>query len=131
MEIKIVPNATGNPPGKVADAEIHFGADDGILSGCRLIGFSIWERRGRDGFNVTFPARQYSINGERRSFALLRPIEHVEAQNRIRDAIIDKYREVVDPKPVKGGGPAVVSVETWNEVCARAAAAVTTAEVEF
>ena len=69
--VKITPNDKGNPPGKLADAELHF--TDGELDGLKLIGFSIWERRGGAGRNVTFPARQYSVNGERRSFALLRP----------------------------------------------------------
>ena len=74
MTIKITPNDKGNPPGKLADAELHF--TDGPLEGLKLIGFGIWERRGGGpGRNVTFPARQYSVNGERRSFALLRPIE--------------------------------------------------------
>ena len=73
MTIKITPNDKGTPPGKIADAELHF--TDGPLEGLKLIGFSIWERRGSaGGHNVTFPARQYSMNGERRSFALLRPI---------------------------------------------------------
>jgi hypothetical protein len=53
----------------------------------KLIGFAVWERRTGAGRNVTFPARQYSVNGERRSFALLRPIVDVEAQNRIRDLV--------------------------------------------
>jgi len=69
ITVKITPNDKGNPPGKLADAELHFG--DGPLAGLKLIGFSIWERRGGNGRNVTFPARQYSVNGERRSFALL------------------------------------------------------------
>jgi len=51
----------------------------------------IWERRGGSGRNVTFPARQYSINGERRSFALLRPIVDTTAQERIRERILDAY----------------------------------------
>ena len=72
MTVKITPNDKGNPPGKLADAELHF--TDGPLEGLKLIGFSIWERRGGTGRNVTFPARQYTVNGERRSFALLRPI---------------------------------------------------------
>lgn len=72
MTIKIIPNDHGNPPGKLADAELHF--TDGALSGLKLIGFGIWERPRNQGRNVTFPARQYSVNGERRSFALLRPI---------------------------------------------------------
>ena len=71
MTIKIMPNDKGNPPGKLAEAELHF--HDGPLEGLKLIGFSIWERRGSSGRNVTFPARSYSVNGERRSFALLRP----------------------------------------------------------
>ena len=72
LTVKIVPNDKGNPPGKLGDAELHF--SDGVLAGLKLIGFGIWERRTGAGRNVTFPARQYAINGERRSFALLRPV---------------------------------------------------------
>lgn len=43
---------------------------------------------------MTFPARQYSVNGERRSFALLRPIDDVAAQARIRDLILEAYAEL-------------------------------------
>jgi len=90
MTIKINPNDNnGNPAGKLADAEIHFG--DGPLAGLKLIGFSVWERRGGHGRNVTFPARQYSVNGERRSFALLRPIVDTAAQNAVRDRILEAY----------------------------------------
>jgi hypothetical protein len=88
--VKITPNDKGNPPGKLADAELHFTDAAGPLSGLRLIGFSIWERRG-SGRNVTFPARQYSVNGERRSFALLRPIVDVSGQERVRTLILDAY----------------------------------------
>lgn len=91
MVVKIVPNDKGNPPGKLAEAELHF--DDGLLAGLKLIGFSIWERRGGGGRNVTFPARTYSVNGERRSFSLLRPIVDVTAQERIRDLILQAFAE--------------------------------------
>ena len=70
MVVKIVANETGNPSGKLADAELH--STDGALDGLKLIRFSIWERRSGPGRNVTFPARQYAVNGERRTFALLR-----------------------------------------------------------
>lgn len=131
LTVKIIPNDSGNPPGKLADAELHFGADmsnplyslladldcAGLtrvqlapdlrkrvteatilarvepLAGLKLIGFSVWERRGGTGRNVTFPARQYSINGERRSFALLRPISDAGGQERIRDLILQAYAE--------------------------------------
>jgi len=123
LTVKITPNDRGNPPGKLADAELHFtdspereaiirslrdqqtdplirGALDAALkamsalAGLKLIGFGIWERRTAAGRNVTFPARQYSVNGERRSFALLRPIADVSAQYRIRDLILQAYAQV-------------------------------------
>ncbi len=71
VTVKITPNDKGTPPGKLAEAEIHF--SDGPLAGLKLVGFAIWERK-NGGRTVTFPARQYAVNGERRSFALLRPI---------------------------------------------------------
>ena len=87
--VKIIPNDNGNPPGKLADAELHF--TDGVLDGLKLIGFAIWERRAANGRNVTFPARQYAVNGERRSIALLRPIADTSAQERIRDLVLQAY----------------------------------------
>ena len=91
MEVKIVLNERGTPVGQVASAELHF--TDGPLEGLKLIGFNVWERRGGSGLNVTFPARQYAVNGERRSFALLRPIGDIDAQQRIRELIINAYIE--------------------------------------
>ena len=91
MTIKIIPNDKGNPPGKLAEAEMHF--NEGPMEGLKLIGFSIWERRGGNGRNVTFPARQYSVNGERRTFALLRPIVDTMAQSKLRDLILEAFQE--------------------------------------
>ena len=91
MTVKISPNDKGNPPGKLADAELHF--TGGPLDGLKLIGFAIWERRSGSGRNVTFPARQYSVNGERRSFALLRPVTEIATQDSVRDAILAAYAE--------------------------------------
>ena len=91
MVVKIIANDKGQPAGKLADAELHF--SDGVFEGLKLIGFSIWERRGGGGRNVTFPARQYSVNGERRAFALLRPIVDATAQNGIRERILQAYAE--------------------------------------
>lgn len=91
MIVKITPNDSNSPPGKLADAELHF--TEGVLQGLKLIGFSVWERRTGEGRNVTFPARQYTVNGERRSFSLLRPIEDATAKDRIREAILEAYAE--------------------------------------
>ena len=92
MLVKITLNDKGNPPGKLAEAELHF--TEGPLEGLKLIGFSIWERRGNaGGHNVTFPARQYSMNGERRSFALLRPVTDTNSQNQVRELVLQAYAE--------------------------------------
>lgn len=91
MVVRFTPNDRANPPGKLADAELHF--TEGDLQGLKLIGFSIWERRNGPGRNVTFPARQYSVNGERRSFALLRPAGDASSHDHVRDLILQAYIE--------------------------------------
>jgi len=91
MTIKIVPNDKGTPPGKLADAELHF--TQGPLEGLKLIGFAVWERKTGNGRNVTFPARQYSVQGERRSYAVLRPLADATGQDRVRDLILQAYAE--------------------------------------
>ena len=90
MTVKIIPNDKGNPAGKLTDAELHFAG--GPLDGLKLIGFAVWERR-NGGRTVTFPARQYSVNGERRSFALLRPVTDTASQERLRDIVLAAYAE--------------------------------------
>jgi hypothetical protein len=91
MTVKILANDKGNPPGKLAEAELHF--NSGPLEGLKLIGFSVWERKTGPGRNVTFPARTYAVNGERRSYALLRPLADSTGQNRLRDLILQAYAE--------------------------------------
>lgn len=108
MTVKITERLASDPTGKLADAELHFPCTChparvspctcGPLAGLKLIGFSIWERRkphltggDRHGRNVTFPARSYTVNGERRSFALLRPIADATAHDRLRELILDAY----------------------------------------
>lgn len=95
MAIKIIPNEKGNPPGKLADAELHF--SDGPLDGLKLVGFGVWERKTGTGRNVTFPARSYSVNGERRSFALLRQSESgsdgLAGTARVSDLVLAAYAE--------------------------------------
>ena len=56
VAVKITPNDRGTTPSKLADAELHF--TDGELDGLKLVGFSIWERRGGQGRTVSFPGRQ-------------------------------------------------------------------------
>ena len=93
MVVKIItPSDKNTLPGKLAEAELHF--SEGPLEGLKLIGFTVWERRTGNGRNVTFPSRSYSVNGERRSFALLRPTTgDATAQDRVRELILEAYEE--------------------------------------
>lgn len=105
LTVKIIPNEKGNPPGKLADAELHFerapsppyvaesSLELDVLEGMKLIGFAVWERRSGGGRTVTFPARTYTVNGATRSFALLRPIADQAAEQQIRDLILEACAE--------------------------------------
>ena len=87
--VKIIRNGGHVPPGKLAEAELHF--TGGELDGLKLIGFAVWARRDGQGQNVTFPARQFTVHGERRSFSLLRAIENPNAQDRVRDLVLQAF----------------------------------------
>jgi len=91
MTVKILP--VDHPTNdKVADAELHFGA--GPLDGLKLVGFSIWTRRTAPaGYSITYPARTYSVNGEARSFALLRPVTDTKAHDALRELILAAWAE--------------------------------------
>jgi hypothetical protein len=97
--VKIITSDKSTPPGKLADAELHF--NEGVLDGLKLIGFAVWERKSGSGRNVTFPARSYSVNGERRSFSLLRPTDgDATAQDRIREVVLQAYAEFEEKSAV-------------------------------
>jgi hypothetical protein len=89
MTIKIVPNPRGIPQAKLAEAEIVF--EEEPLVGLKLVGFAIWE--GREGCHVTFPTRPFVVNGERRSYVLLRQVGDSEAQETLRQLILQKFEE--------------------------------------
>ena len=91
------PRTSSTPAGKLADAELHFHGGGGLLDGLKLIGFAVWETRGRR--SVTFPARSYAVNGERRSFQLLRPTGDHEQQAALRAAILQAYQAILDAEP--------------------------------
>jgi len=90
MTVKFQLNSKGAPAGKLADGELHFSG--GPLDGLRLLGFAIWERK-NGGRSVTFPARQYVMNGEKRSFQLLRPIADGGTEQKLREIVLEAYKE--------------------------------------
>jgi hypothetical protein len=120
MTIHFSTNHAGNPAGKLADCELRFDEAMGPLAGLKLIGFAVWERRpyGTNARTVTFPARQYSVNGERRSFNLLRATSG-ESQDRtverLRDEILAAFLawETANAEPEE---PAAVSFDGKREI---------------
>ena len=81
----------GNPPGKLADAELHF--TDGPLEGLKLIGFGIWERRiWQAEMSHSPPASTASTASAAASRSSGRS-STTTAQNRIRDLILDAFQE--------------------------------------
>lgn len=94
MNLSFTFTESSTPAGKLADVEVVFA--DGLLDGMKLVGFAIWERPVGRQRTVTFPARAYSVNGERRSFALLRPVAQQEDADRLRDSILAAYEAHID-----------------------------------
>jgi len=83
------PNERGNPPGKLADVDLVFTAAP--FAGMVLVGFAVWADAGGQNWTVTMPARQYSVSGEHRSFALLRGATGREQTEPLKRAIITAY----------------------------------------
>ena len=100
MQITIRFPELSGPAGKRADAELHF--TDGPLAGLKLIGFGVWER-GDHVRRVTLPTRQYSVNGERRSFSLLRPAADGASSESVRQEILDACDQILKAGTSEGG----------------------------
>ena len=93
VAIKVLPADDAAPAGKLAAVELHFTA--GVLEGLKLLGFTVWEGRGGKGSSVSLPSRHYVVNGEHRSFTLLRPSGEAPAQNTLRDTLLAVFADHV------------------------------------
>jgi hypothetical protein len=91
ITVHIVRNGKNTPQDKLADAELQF--IGGELDGLKLLGFGIWQQRNGTGRNVTFPARPFIVNGERRNFALIRAVVDRTAEDRLRQLVLEAYQE--------------------------------------
>lgn len=89
ITVNIVRNEKNKPQDKLADAELQF--TGGELDGLKLLGFGIWQQRNGSGCNVTFPARPFMVNGERRNFALIRAVDDRSAEDRLRQLVLHAY----------------------------------------
>src|SRR5688572_25977216 len=99
ISIQILKTSSPSAPGKLADAEIHF--TGGELDGLKLVGFAVWRSRDGKGQNVSFPARHFTVDGDRRSYSLLRWIEAREAQAKLEAAVLNAYQDASQ----NGSGP--------------------------
>lgn len=88
--VKILKSDQHSAPAKLADAEIHFAG--GELDGLKLVGFAVWRKRDGNGESVSFPSRHFVVQGERRSFSLLRWIADPRAHDRFADLVLRTYR---------------------------------------
>ena len=93
VAINVLPADDRGPAGKLADMELHFTA--GALEGLKLLGFTVWEGRGGKDPSLGLPSRQYVVNGERRSFTLLRPSGEAPAQDTLRDTLLAVFADHV------------------------------------
>ncbi|MEO8499390.1 MAG: hypothetical protein ABI565_00645 [Vicinamibacteria bacterium] len=91
MRIEFI-NKENGPKNLIGEAEIFFEAEDGLLAGLKLIGFSLWRsEKGETG--VTVPSRPFGGSGERKYFDLLRAGDGgAEALKRLKIALGDQYR---------------------------------------
>jgi hypothetical protein len=77
------------PERLLAEAEIVF--DEGLLAGCKLVGFCVW--KGADGeARVTVPARAFGLGGDRRYFDLVRNADgEREPVKKLKAAILERF----------------------------------------
>ena len=70
MSIHFILNHDGIPASKLADVEIHF--EEGLLSGLKLVGCSVWRSKKGDKPTVLVPSRSYATASGVRYYELLR-----------------------------------------------------------
>lgn len=103
MRVHYVLNHEGSPASKLADVEIHF--EEGLLTGLKLVGCSIWRSKKGDTPTVLVPSRSYATAGGVRYYELLRPSaddtvgklepgEGREAVKRFKEYIRDEYSQI-------------------------------------
>ena len=93
LRIEFIHRENG-PKNLLCEAEIHF--DEGILKGCKLVGFTLWTTDGGrhsagPEVSVTMPSRAWGQAGERKFFDLLRPSEDPQAIRDLKAQIITEY----------------------------------------
>ena len=91
MRIEFIDKENG-PKNLIAEAEVLFESEDGLLAGLKLVGFSLW-RNDKGEATATMPSRSWGEPGDKKFFDLLRAGEGGgEALRRLKAAICDQHR---------------------------------------
>ncbi|HEU5360203.1 MAG TPA: hypothetical protein VFU42_03495 [Candidatus Deferrimicrobiaceae bacterium] len=113
MRVHYLLNHGAAPESKLADVEIHF--EEGILSGLKLVGCSVWRSKKGEDPTVLVPSRSYATAGGVRYYDLLRPSEEGKAGDseggklaarKFRQYIREEYQKIAmfpqEGEPIKG-----------------------------
>ncbi len=103
MRVHYILNQGVAPESKLADVEIHF--EEGILSGLKLVGCSVWRSKKGEGPTVLVPSRSYAAAGGVRYYELLRASEEggaaddgrgKQAVRSFKQYVRDEYLKIAD-----------------------------------
>ena len=91
MRIEFIDKENG-PKNLIAEAEVLFENEDGLLAGLKLVGFSLW-RTEKGETALTLPSRSFGGPGEKKFFDLLRSGPGgADAVKRFKAAVCDQHR---------------------------------------
>ncbi len=107
MRVHYVLNHGGTPESKLADVELHF--EEGLLSGLKLVGCSVWRSKKGEKPTVLVPSRSYATAGGIRYYELLRGAESSPdptdndktAMKAFKEYIRDEYLKIAAPPESK------------------------------
>lgn len=93
MRVHFVLNHGGTPASKLADVEIHF--EEGLLTGLKLVGCSVWRSKKGDAPTVLVPSRSYATAGGVRYYELMRDGDGDEAKEQRRESPTRRFKEYI------------------------------------
>jgi hypothetical protein len=88
----------GSPSAKLRDVEVTITEENAhFFVGTKIVGFSLWDNDA-EGIGVQLPNRPFKVNGERRSFSLLRSASgDLTALDPLKRYIVDAYIATLAP----------------------------------
>jgi len=70
--VNVIRARPGSPDAKLGDVEVTITEENAhLFIGSKIVGFTLWDNE-VEGIGVQLPNRPFKVNGQRRSFSLLR-----------------------------------------------------------